>query len=228
MPPLPEELAADAADCAAEERFVAREQAAVAQLLEGIPSEPEPFVAWFESLEDRGAGQHDILFPWLAERASLDDLRWFLGQEVAGEAGFADSVALTQLRMTGGPKLEMARNVWDEMGRGHAGGVHGSMLDTLADDLQVRVPRAATVWPSLALGNLMMALAWNRHYAYQSVGALGVIELTAPGRARQVNAALKRLGVRPETRKYFAVHATLDVQHSRAWNREVIGPLIAC
>jgi hypothetical protein len=101
------------------------------------------------------------------------------------------------------------------------------MLERLADALSVRLPENEIVWPSLALANLMMALASNRHYAYQSVGALGVIELTAPGRARHVNAALKRLGIAPHVRQYFALHATLDVSHSAAWNEHVIGPLVA-
>ena len=45
-----------------------------------------------------------------------------------------------------------------------------------------------TVWEALALSNLMVALASNRRYAYQAVGALGAIEMTAPGRVALVNA----------------------------------------
>jgi hypothetical protein len=154
-------------------------------------------------------------------------MRWFLGQEVAGEAGFEDLLALTQLRMPMRPKLEMARNYWDEMGRGHASGMHGPMLEKLARGLAVQLPVEQIVWPALALANLMVALAWNRHTAYQAVGALGVIELTAPARAAQVNAGLRRLEVDPSLRQYFALHATLDVQHAAAWNAEVIAPLVA-
>jgi hypothetical protein len=211
----------------AEEDFVARERETVAARLVDIPEQPEPFVRWFTGLKDSGPGQHDPLFPWLDQHASLDQVRWFLGQEVAGEAGFEDLLALTQLRMPVGPKLEMARNFWDELGRGGEAGMHGPMLERLADALSVRLPESQIVWPSLALANLMMALASNRHYAYQAVGALGVIELTAPDRARHVNAALRRLGVTPHVRQYFALHATLDVSHSAAWNRHVIGPLVA-
>jgi hypothetical protein len=59
------------------------------------------------------------------------------------------------------------------------------------------------------------------------VGALGVIEMTAPVRADYVNKALKRLRVPAKKRHYFAVHAVLDVKHSEAWNREVLRPLVA-
>jgi hypothetical protein len=167
------------------------------------------------------------LFPWLASEATLYQLRWFLRQEVAGEAGFDDLVALTQLRLPDQPKLELARNYWDELGRGHPGGMHGPMLARLANDLELGTIPDDIVWESRALGNLLCGLAANRRYTYQSIGALGVVELTAPGRAEQVNAGLKRLGVSPHTRQYYALHATLDVQHSIAWNREVLVPLVA-
>jgi hypothetical protein len=146
---------------------------------------------------------------------------------MAGEAGFDDLVALTQVKLPARPKLELARNYWDEMGQGTASGMHGPMLENLGRALKLDVCEENTVWESLALANLMVALAANRHYAYHSVGALGAIELTAPGRSEKVNAALKRLGLGGEARRYYALHATLDVKHSRAWNSEALRPLVA-
>jgi hypothetical protein len=105
--------------------------------------------------------------------------------------------------------------------------MHGPMLGRLADELGI-APRVEEVaWESLALSNLMVGLAVHRRHAYRSLGALGAIELTAPGRARKVNAGLKRLGFDGEARRYYALHSTLDVKHSEAWNREVIRPLVA-
>jgi hypothetical protein len=83
------------------------------------------------------------------------------------------------------------------------------------------------VWEALALANTMAGLAANRRYAYQSVGALGVIELTAPDRSAAVAAGLKRLGVPTGDRHYFDLHAVLDVKHSLSWNAEAIAPLVA-
>lgn len=210
-----------------EEGFVASERALLQLPLQAVPTDADRFVAWFEGLRESGPGQDDDLFPWLASHASLDDMRWFLRQEVAGEAGFDDLVALTQRAMPPRVKLEMGRNFWDELGQGHATGMHGPMLERLSENLGLRFVAGPPVWESEALGNLMVALAWNRHYAYQAIGALGVIELTAPGRADRVNEGLKRLGVPPKARQYFALHATLDVRHSAAWNREVLMPLVA-
>jgi hypothetical protein len=207
-----------------ERDWVERERAAIAPQVRQVPTDVAGFLSWFEGLKADGPGQGDTLFPWLAEQATLEDLVWFLRQEMAGEAGFDDLVALSQLKLPPRPKLEMARNYWDEMGQGHEGGMHGPMLQRLGEAL----PRAVCppVWETLALANLMVALASSRSYAYQSIGALGVIELTAPGRAEYVNAALKRLHFDGAARRYYALHATLDVRHSATWNREVLAPLV--
>ncbi|MBA3501664.1 MAG: iron-containing redox enzyme family protein [Myxococcota bacterium] len=221
-----EELSREMELRALEIETIELERASIRERAQTAPSHPDDFIAWFEQLEKTGPGQYDVLFPWLATTASLDEMRWFLHQEVAGEAGFEDLVALTQLKLPDRPKLELARNYWDEMGRGKAGGMHGPMLGRLAEKLELAQLDAPIVWESAALGNIMMGLAANRCYAYHSIGALGAIELTAPSRARLVNEGLKRLAVVPEARHYFALHATLDVKHSAAWNAEVLWPLV--
>ena len=222
-----EDLQAEIGDRLLEEDFLEDAREAIAPALREVPRDADRFVRWFDSLRETGPGQGDALFPWLAEAASLEQFRWFLGQEVAGEAGFEDLLALTQIKMPPVAKLEMARNYWDEMGRGREAELHGLLLSRLADQLKARLPAEQILAEPLALSNLMAALAWNRRYAFQSLGALGVIELTAPGRAQLVNAGLRRLGCEATTRKYFALHATLDVKHSEAWNREVLRPLVA-
>ena len=211
----------------AESEFLARECAEVAPLAATAPSEPAAFMKWYENLRETGPGQNDPLFPWLASHATLDQVRWILTQEVAGEAGFDDLVALTQLKMPVRPKLELARNYWDEMGRGKQSGMHGPMLDRLARELGVDASDEPIVPEAIALSNLLVGLAANRHYAYHSLGALGAIELTAPGRAAHVDAALTRFGIGTKTKQYYALHAVLDVKHSAAWNSEVIAPIVA-
>ncbi|HEX6374200.1 MAG TPA: iron-containing redox enzyme family protein [Allosphingosinicella sp.] len=192
----------------------------------GVPSDADGFIAWFEGLQEGGPGQGDPLFAWIAAQADQDQLRWFLGQEAAGEAGFEDLLALTQVRMPRRAKLEFARNYWDEMGRGNPKGMHGPMLALLIDRLRLDASIDSTVWESLALANAMTAMATTRRYAWHSVGALGVIELTAPGRSAATAAGLRRLGFSAAERRYFDLHAVLDVKHSEAWNREALRPLV--
>ncbi|MGQ0588283.1 MAG: iron-containing redox enzyme family protein [Sphingosinicella sp.] len=207
--------------------FLETLRAEIAEEAAAAPTEPGHFVRWFEGLEESGPGQGDPLFPWLAEQASLADFRWFMEQEAAGEAGFDDLVAYAQVKLPTRAKLELARNYWDEMGRGNPKGMHGPMLDALVARLRLDPRIEATVRESLALANAMTAMATTRRYAWHAIGALGAIEQTAPGRAAHVAAGLRRLGLTGRERHYFELHAVLDVKHSEAWNREALAPLVA-
>jgi hypothetical protein len=191
------------------------------------PIDVEGFITWFEGLAQSGPGQNDPLFAWLAEEADVADFKYYLGQEAAGEAGFDDLTAMTQVKVPAAAKMELANNYWDEMGRGNPKGMHGPMLDGLVEELGLEARIEDTVWESLALANAMTAMATNRRYTWHSIGALGVIELTAPGRSRAVADGLKRLGFGGKARRYFELHAVLDLKHSRDWNDKVLRPLVA-
>ena len=175
-------------------------------------------IEWIESQR--------ILVKDRAADAPRDALRWFIRQEVAGEAGFDDLVALAQVKIDDRPKLEMARNYWDEMGRGSARGMHGPLLAKTASELEVNELKDSILDAPLELANFMSAFAHHRRYAYHAIGALGVIELTAPGRAAQVYRGLTRVGMSPAATQYYLLHSTLDVKHSEAWNTEVLAPLV--
>lgn len=210
----------------AEGEYIEAVREEINPLVVGIPESVDDFIAWFEALKENGPGQDDSLFPWLAEAASHEEMLWFLTQEVAGEAGFDDLLALTQVKMPVTAKLEMARNYWDEMGRGRESAMHGPLLERLARYLEIDAKPEKVIPESLALGNAMLAMARSRRYCFQSIGALGAIEMTAPTRACFVDAGLKRLRIPTKKRLYFTLHAVLDIKHSECWNREVLRSLV--
>ena len=224
-----EDWAADLADDyrmrTLEGLFLERCREDASDLTADVPTDSDGFIAWYEGLKQTGPGQNDPLFPWLAETATLEQMKWFLTQEFTGEAGFDDLLAYTQVKMPTRAKLELAANYWDEMGRGSEKGMHGPMLGKLAAALKLTPTIDTTLAAPLALGNAMVAMATNRRYAYQSIGALGVIELTAPWRAAHVAEGLKRLKIGKE-RQYYALHSVIDVKHSETWNAEAIRPLV--
>ncbi len=207
-------------------RFLRDESTRAAKACGEVPSEPDAFVDWFIALRENGPGQGDPLFPWLAETADYAAMIWFLNQEMAGEAGFDDVVAVAMVGMPARAKMEMAHNLWDEFGRGNPHGVHGHLLERTAQCLHLSCPIEDAMWESLALGNLMAGLTVERR-AYLAVGALGAIELTAPDRVAWVAQGMRRLGMPPEARRYFDLHATLDIEHSRRWNGEVLHTLVS-
>ena len=219
-------LEGDAKMLRLEGAFLEELRAEAAEEAARAPSDPNGFVAWFEALKERGPGQGDPLFPWLAQEADMDAMRWFLTQEAAGEAGFEDLTAYAQVKLPPRAKLELARNYWDEMGRGNIKGMHGLMLDVLVETMNLEPSIETTAWESLALANAMTAMATARRYAWHSIGALGAIELTAPGRSACTAAGLRRLGFSDRERRYFDLHALLDVKHSEEWNREALRPLV--
>lgn len=210
----------------AEGHYLESQRDQVQPLLVGHAGTSDHFASWFESLLHAGPGQRHPLFDWLAQYATLMQMRWFLTQEAAGEAGFEDLLAYTQVKLPVRAKLECARNFWDEMGHGKPSAMHGQMLEGMVRTLDLQPDIATTVWESLALSNTMLGLAASRRYAYHAIGALGVIELTAPGRVAKVSHGMKRLGLDGRIRAYFDLHAALDVSHAKAWIREVIHPLV--
>lgn len=207
--------------------FLDELRAEVADDLTDVPETPDAFVAWFEALKDNGPGQNHPLFAWLAETATEGQMRWFLTQEAAGEAGFDDLVAMTQVKLPNGPKLELAENYWDEMGRGQYRGIHSLLLTELIASMRIAPEIDTTVWESLALANAMTAMATTRRYAWLSVGSLGVVELTAPWRCDHVSAGLKRLGYGQRERLYYDLHSKIDIKHSQGWNENALKPLVA-
>lgn len=210
-----------------EHDFLEHERQLVAVRAAQAPHEPAAFAAWFDALKESGPGQFDPLFEFLAERATLAQLRWFIQQEVAGEAGFDDLVALTQVRMPERAKLELARNYWDEMGRGKSGAMHGPMLATVARILEVDGSDSDAIVPeSQALCNVLVGLSYNRRYAFHALGALGAIELTAPTRAVKVVQAFDRLGIDRAASHYFRLHAVVDLAHAQTWRDEVLIPVV--
>ncbi len=153
-------------------------------------------------------------------------MTWFLAQESAGEQQLEDLLALTQVQQGWRAKLEMARNYWDEMGQGSASATRARLLECLDRELLVDATQPL-IWECLARENLMLALATNRRYAFQAIGALGAVELCAAGPAAHIDAGLARLGLSAEARGFFAVRQRLAPLRSHAWNEHVILPLVA-
>lgn len=206
--------------------LIEHERTRIADAIAEVPQRARAFIEWFECLRMFGPGQFDPLFDWLAEEASLDDMRWFLHQQIAGELRFDDIVAMTQVKMPPGVKLVLARNYWDQMGRGEEDATRSAKLDVLTRELDIDTVGGEVVWEALAVSNLMVAFATRKRYAFEAVGALAVIELTAPDRAERVDAGLARLGVSERARRYFTENVAAARAHAPAWAEGVLRPLI--
>ena len=166
------------------------------------------------------------IYEWLATEASDVELRQFIALEGGPDGGFDDLVAICQIGLDGEPKLELARNYWDEMGRGDRDGVHTTLHQRMSEALRV-TPVARCRQPLQALQRSLLGsmLATNRWLQPEMIGALGLIELQAGPRCRQVVTALDRLGSASPSRPFYEEHANVDPRHGKSWLDNVIVPL---
>jgi hypothetical protein len=166
------------------------------------------------------------VYRWLAEDASWDELVAFLSLEGGPDAGFDDLVAMGQVGITGRPKVEMARNYWDEMGRGTAGEVHTELHHRLTAAVEMPlVARTDLPVEALSRSALCSVLATNRWLQPELVGLLGLVELQAGPRCRKVVQAMERLGAPAGALGFYVEHAIADPRHGKGWLDEVVGPL---
>lgn len=166
------------------------------------------------------------IYAWVALTAAREELYGFLALEGGPDDGFDDLVACCQVGLVGAPKLEMARNYWDELGCGDAQQVHRSLHQDLIRALALPlIPREELPLTALRRALLTSTLATNRRLQPELIGVLGMIELQAGPRCRQVVRGLERLGGTSGALPFYEVHATTDPHHGKDWLDNVIGPL---
>ena len=169
----------------------------------------------------------DRVYDWLATTADHDQLRRFLALEGGPDAGFDDLVAACQIGLTGGPKVVLGANYWDEMGCGDAEAVHTVLHDRMVAALDLpRVPRSQLPQSALDRFALNGLLATNRWLQPELIGALGLLELQAGPRCRKVVQALTRLGAPAGALPFYEEHALTDPRHGKEWLDGVVAPLV--
>ena len=206
------------------------EEAFVAELVRRDEAEdwdlPEPAAAAMRAIGARGLVPH--VYHWLAEDADRNEVAEFLALEGGPDGGFDDLVAACQIGLDGEPKLELARNYWDEMGNGSLARVHTELHRKLSRALGL-VPPAREVQPVAALERSVLTgvLATNRWLQPELLGALGLLELQAGPRCRKVVAALERIGAGEDALDFYVEHATVDPRHGKDWVDNAVAPFEA-
>ena len=168
------------------------------------------------------------VYRWVADDAGPAELVDFLALEGGPDGGFDDLVAICQLGIDGAPKVELARNYWDEMGRGDLAGVHTELHRRLTKATGMRpVPRVEQPTEALERSLLNSLLATNRHLQPEMVGALGMLEMQAGPRCRKVVQGLRRVNASDDALAFYVEHAAADPRHGKDWLDHVITPLAA-
>jgi hypothetical protein len=198
-----------------------------ARLLDQAPRTSSEYVLWLiEHIHNHPAYKHPLYEDYLSKRATLDDLREFLNQEMTIDSRFDDFLALTQLGAKDRMKLEIASNYWDEMGNGDRAKMHTNMFSRTLESLGVNVELGGFTTEALICGNISFMLSLRRSSFYKAVGYFVVTEYLAPGRFQHVITACERNGLDSMVAEYHREHVTIDRDHSRSWFDNVVIPLI--
>jgi hypothetical protein len=166
-------------------------------------------------------------YEWLASSATWPQVVRFLSLEGGPDGGFDDLVALCQVGLSGLPKVELARNYWDELGNGSPAAVHTVLHDRLVSAVDiVAVPLESQPEPALERAALGGLLATNHWLQPELLGALGLTELQAGPRCRKVLQAFDRLGAPADAYPFYVVHAEVDPRHGKDWMDNAIVPVV--
>ena len=178
----------------------------------------------------RAIAHEDLVPPvydWLAGAADRADLVEFLALEGGPDADFDDLVALCQIGLSGLPKLTLAANYWDEMGRGSLAHVHTELHHDMATALGLRAISTEHL-PLEVLDRRALNgyLATNRSLQPEMLGSLGLLEVQAGPRCRRVVTALRRLDVPTGALPFYEEHATADPRHGKDWIDGALAPVV--
>lgn len=199
--------------------------------LQSLP-QVEDFPGWVESYAtNHYANLLHPIFPFLEKEATLEQMRDFFFQETPLEMLFGDIVGLMLPGLYGGPKMELVRNYWDEVGCGDENRVHRNLRARLMRHLDI--PPDAYISQSdrlicqeLELINLYLGLAMNRGKLAQLIGVMLTTELVIPGQFNYLIKGWKRLGVDDAMLTYHKEHTTVDEVHAQDLLYRVVMPIL--
>ncbi|AIR89857.1 hypothetical protein LK03_11400 [Pseudomonas cremoricolorata] len=195
-----------------------------------LPSTAAEFLIWYQTLHQEHRREVAPFFEYLAERSSLAELNFYIAMEEQVDGRFDDVIALAQLGMSGDMKMALAENFWDEMGLGQLNEMHTLLFKDSAQRLQAfsALPETVVEAPFEALknGNILLMYALRRQYHPRLLGALTILEHTAPYRFSRTVKAMRRLGVPEQAIYYHHMHVKIDANHGKQLLNRVIVPLI--
>lgn len=192
-----------------------------------FPAEPEGFCDWWNSmLEPYVECPHEV-FRYLESEASLAQYKLFLKQDLSVHVPYDDVIACLLVGTRGTAKRALYTNLSDEIGRDNNLQSHMSLLDALANYVEVRVrPDVDTMWEALACANVMMFLCQYRSLFPEAIGYLGCLEYLTPSRFRLLAAAGRRLNFPTQVLQFYLEHVDVDSNHASDWLNEIIVPVI--
>lgn len=199
-----------------------------------LPQSKNEFRSWYASVNEQYKTSVKSFFNYFSQSASLEELALYLIFEQRVDGSFDDIVSLAQIGVQGKAKMVLAENYWDEMGNGNEQHVHTTMfsesleylkaiLEKSKHNLKVtdHIPTAI-----LANGNMLLMYANRRKFIPRLLGAITILEDTAPDRFKATVNLMKRYNLPEEVIRYHEVHVHCDCRHGEDLLDSVLIPAI--
>lgn len=208
-----------------EDKWTAAEERLVD--LRDLPTTKEAFLAWYVMCEKKINEDIRFFVDFMRHQASAEQVAYYICMEEMVDGSFDDLMAVAQLGMPIRCKMVAGENYWDEMGNGDFAAVHTTMFRTSSSymrDLLGRAGISVEVPPLECLmnGNILLMWAVRREYNMRLIGAMGLVEGSAPVRFGATTAAMERLGLPKDVIAYHKAHISIDTRHSAAWYETVL------
>lgn len=194
-----------------------------------LPCSGADFADWFTDL-----ARHHVqpeFCGYIAQDATLAEIGLFFVAEELVDSRFDDLVALVQIGADPTSKLTMAENYWDEMGEGTLENMHTRLFDHSASymrrmlveqSVDIDGLRCAEIYENACI---VLMYAIHRHLAPRALGALGLMEHSAPARFQAMVEGCTRLKVPEDVITYQRIHIHVDTDHGSQWLANVLVPL---
>jgi|SRR5450830_16520 hypothetical protein len=195
--------------------------------IQNLPKTKEEFLTWYLSREKDINEDIAFFVDYMKYSATLEQVAFYICMEEMVDGSFDDLMAVVQLGMPVHCKMVAGENYWDEMGNGNFEFVHTSMFKTSSaymrqvlaqTDVGLRRPSKEC----LMNGNILLMWAVRREFNVRLIGAMGLVEGSAPARFGATTYALERLKLPREVIAYHKAHIGIDTHHSEVWFETVL------
>lgn len=191
-----------------------------------LPNSKDEFLSWYLMCEKKINEDIRFFVDYLRNEASAEQVAYYICMEEMVDGSFDDLMAITQLGMPMNCKMVAAENYWDEMGNGDFSLVHTTMFKTSSSYMrQLIAGKMELEQPPLEClmnGNILLMWAVRREFNVRLIGAMGLVEGSAPVRFGATTAAMERLNLPHEVVAYHKAHISIDTRHSAAWFEHVL------
>jgi hypothetical protein len=196
-----------------------------------LPTGAKQFTAFLEERTFTHPVMSQPLFDYLQDTASREQLISFFVSDSLLNVRFFDLLSLGLFGSRGTAKIELMRNMWDEVGRGDADWVHTDLFRRVLDYVEVpfHEPQliAGLSWQGLAGFNLYYFMGMHRRYHFRYIGNMAATEMLDPPLYDKLLGGCRRVGIYDEVKlRFYVDHLTTDVAHGQGWLDNVIAPYV--